>query len=189
MSAGFPHDWLSQGSTATDLDLAVLMVNTLDLLEDPPDRLSDVTWLVSAYRQVGHAALAADLSEADMHRLHDLRSGLRTAFGASDVGTAAAALNPMLESARAVFVLVPHGGTADFLVDPSRRGVDALEARLPAAVARHIAQHGVNRLGVCVGDPCRCVFVDRTRAGTRRYCCTWCNDRTAARAYRARRRA
>jgi len=189
VSAGFPNDWLSRASTATDLDLAVLMVNTLDLLEDPPDRLSDLTWLASAYGQVGHATLAADLFEADLHRLHDLRYALRAAFGASDVATAAAALNPMLESARAVFLLVPHGGAADFLVDPSRRGVDALEARLPAAVAHHIAQHGVDRLGVCIGDPCRCVFVDRTRAGTRRYCCTWCNDRTAARAYRARRRA
>ena len=189
MSAGFPDDWLSRANTATDLDLAVLMVNTVDLLEDPPDRLSDLTWLTSAYGQVGHAALAADLSDADLPRLQDLRHGLRIAFDASDVATAAAALNPMLESARAVFVLVPHSGAADFLVDPSRRGVDALEARLPAAVARHVAQHGVDRLGVCVGDPCRCVFVDRTRAGTRRYCCTWCNDRTAARAYRARRRA
>jgi predicted RNA-binding Zn ribbon-like protein len=189
VSAGFPKDWLSRASIATDLDLAVLVINTLDLLEDPPDRLSDLAWLTSAYGQVGHAALAADLSEADLPRLRELRSGLRTAFGAPDVAAAAAALNPMLESARTVFLLVPHGSVGAFVVDPSRRGVDALEARLPAAVAQHIAQHGVERLGVCVGDPCRCVFVDRTRAGTRRYCCTWCNDRTAARAYRARRRA
>jgi hypothetical protein len=31
--------------------------------------------------------------------------------------------------------------------------------------------------------------VDRTRAGTRKYCCTYCNDRYAARAYRRRKRS
>jgi predicted RNA-binding Zn ribbon-like protein len=62
-----------------------------------------------------------------------------------------------------------------------------LPARLLAAVAEHIGRSGVARLGVCASDPCRCAFVDRTRAGTRRYCCTVCNDRAAARAYRRRR--
>jgi predicted RNA-binding Zn ribbon-like protein len=47
---------------------------------------------------------------------------------------------------------------------------------------------GTGRLGVCGSDPCRCVFVDRTRAGTRKYCCTYCNDRFAARAYRRRKK-
>ena len=67
-------------------------------------------------------------------------------------------------------------------------GIAALEARLPAAVAGFVAEHGTKRLGVCGSDPCRCVFVDRTRAGTRKYCCSYCNDRFAARAYRRRKK-
>ena len=67
-------------------------------------------------------------------------------------------------------------------------GLAALEARLPAAVAAFVAEHGTKRLGVCGSDPCRCVFVDRTRAGTRKYCCSYCNDRFAARAYRRRKK-
>ena len=62
-----------------------------------------------------------------------------------------------------------------------------LPARLLVAVATHVAERGVARLGICASDPCRCAYVDGTRGRTRRYCCTLCNDRAAARAYRRRR--
>ena len=102
----------------------------------------------------------------------------------------AALLNPQLTKARAVFLLDVSSRPAGsrFVARPDLTGYAALAARLPAAVAAHLAEHGVGRLGICSSDPCRCAFVDRTRAGTRRYCCTVCNDRYAARAYRRRRR-
>jgi predicted RNA-binding Zn ribbon-like protein len=196
--AGFPVDWLeAQGrAPATDLDLVVLLVNTHDLLEDPPDRLGDVAWLQSAFSQVGHAALAEQLRMGDLDDLLALRQVLRLAFEATDVPTAADALNPQLKSAGAVHQLVPEtparGMTSErarFVAGHDRSGFDAMAIRLPVALAEHIAAHGVRRLGVCNSDPCRCAFVDRTRAATRRYCCSYCNDRHAARAYRARRRS
>lgn len=190
----FPADWLERGDDhpASDLDLAVLVVNSHDLLDDPADRLGDLAWLVAVLRHVGHADLAATLSRSDLPRLRSLRGVLRAAFEAPDLKSAAAVLNPQLVKARAVFLLdVPsrsRGAGARFVPAPDRTGYAALAARLPAAVAAHIAEHGVGRLGICSSDPCRCAFVDRTRAGTRRYCCTVCNDRYAARAYRRRRR-
>jgi predicted RNA-binding Zn ribbon-like protein len=198
VQARFPLDWLEgRGArSATDLDLAVLLVNTLDLLEEPPDRLTNVDWIMSALAQVGHESIAADLTPADLPRLRGLRRALRSAFEASNAARAAEIINPRLEAARAVFMLVvEEAGSREgppervrFDVGVASTGMEALEARLPAAVAMHIARHGVDRLGTCGSDPCRCAFVDRTRAGTRRYCCSWCNDRAAARAYRKRQR-
>ena len=188
-AAHFPIDWLEKAGAAraSDLDLAVLLVNTVDLLEDPPDRLCDVSWLVSALQQVGHGDVAAGLTDDDLPRLRALRDVLRTAFEASDAATVAAALNGQLLASDAVFVLTPGDGSSlRFEVGPGRTGYDALAARLPAALAQHIAEHGVRRLGTCHSDPCRCAFVDRTRAATRRYCCSYCNDRWAARQYRRR---
>ena len=106
----YPSDWLERrdGEPASDLDLVVLLINSLDLLADPPDRLADLSWF------------------------------------------------------------------------------QALAARLPAALAECVASRGLGRLGTCAAPPCHCAFVDRTRARTRRYCCTACNDRTAARLYRQR---
>jgi predicted RNA-binding Zn ribbon-like protein len=193
-AASFPLDWLERGDgyTATDLDLAVLLVNSHDLLEDPADRLGDLTWLTSALIRVGHPDVSDALTRSDLPRLRSLRAVLRTAFEAPDLKTVAAVLNPQLVKAGAVFLLdVPtrSGGVgARFVAAPDRSGYAALAARLPAALAAHVAEHGVGRLGICSSDPCRCAFVDRTRAGTRRYCCTVCNDRYAARAYRRRRR-
>jgi predicted RNA-binding Zn ribbon-like protein len=195
--AGFPVDWLeAQGQDrATDLDLAVLLVNTHDLLEDPPDRLTHLGWLTSALGQVGHQDLAEQLRSGDLEGLRALRGVLRLVFEASDLTAATAALNRQLVEADAVFQLVAEATDATtspprarFVVGHDRRGLDALAVRLPVAVALHIKDHGVRRLGICNSDPCQCAFVDRTRAGTRRYCCSYCNDRYAARAYRARKR-
>jgi predicted RNA-binding Zn ribbon-like protein len=188
----FPTDWLtSRSDEATDLDLAVLLVNSVDLLADPADRLGDLQWLRAAFGQVGHAALASELRDGDLPRLRDLRAALRAAFEAPTAHEAASALNPALASAGAIVQLVPDDSSGGYRlgVGAGRTGVDALEARFPAGVAAHIAAHGPSTLGVCASDPCRCAFVDRTRAKTRRYCCGYCNDRAAARAYRRRRRS
>jgi predicted RNA-binding Zn ribbon-like protein len=191
-AAPFPPDWLERGhgEPATDLDLAVLLVNSHDLLEDPADRLGDLTWLRETLNSVGHRDLAAALTRPDLPRLRSLRSVLRSAFEAPDLTSAAAVLNPQLVKARAVFLLDVGSRPVEarFVPTPDLTGYAALAARLPAAVAAHLAEHGAGRLGICSSDPCRCAFVDRTRAGTRRYCCTVCNDRYAARAYRRRRR-
>ena len=98
-------------------------------------------------------------------------------------------LNPLLQKAKAVPLLArKQDGETTLRVGVGLHGVAALEARLPAALAGFVAEHGTQRLGVCGSDPCRCVFVDRTRAGTRKYCCSYCNDRFAARAYRRRKK-
>ena len=186
---GFPVDWLADpAAPASDVELALLLVNSHDLLEEQPDRLGDLTWLTSAFTSVGHADLAADLSETDLPRLRALREALRRVFVSDDVTEVAAALNPLLEQARTLLVVDPETGPA-LRVGVGLRGLAALEARLPAALAAYVAEPGLDRLGVCGSDPCRCVFVDRTRAGTRKYCCTYCNDRHAARAYRRRKRS
>jgi predicted RNA-binding Zn ribbon-like protein len=187
----FPPDWVQSGDrrVATDLDLVVLLVNSYDLLDDPPDRLHDLRWFSGALRAVGHGTLADALTKSDLRALRLLRDRLREVFEAADMTAVAEVLNPLLPRSRAVPLLVPDGtGGASLAVAPDRTGISALQARLPAALAAFVAASGAQRLGTCAGDPCTCAFVDRTRAGTRRYCCSICNDRTAARSYRARQR-
>jgi predicted RNA-binding Zn ribbon-like protein len=188
----FPQDWLADAAQpCSDVELALLLVNSLDLLEDPPDRLEDLGWLTGAFTRAGHGGLAAELTRRDLPRLRALRDASRRVFEAEDLREAVAQLNPLLEKARAVPVLVVDAddGHPELRVGVGLRGIAALEARLPAALASYVAEHGTARLGVCGSDPCQCVFVDRTRGGTRKYCCTYCNDRYAARAYRRRKRS
>ena len=190
--AGFPGDWLAApGERASDVELAMLLVNSHDLLEDPPDRLVDLRWLTHVFTRVGYGDLAGELVPRDLPRLRRLRDALRSVFETDDDATAAAVLNPLLEKARAVPLMDVDqaGGRTTLRVGIGLHGIAALEARLPAALASFVAEHGTRRLGVCGSDPCRCAYVDRTRAGTRKYCCTYCNDRFAARAYRRRKKS
>jgi predicted RNA-binding Zn ribbon-like protein len=188
-TAPFPADWLPATGRAGDLDLALLLVNSVDLLEEPADRLQDLTWLTAAFRAAGHADLAEQLRPSDLPELRSLRDDLRTAFVIDDPVAVCDALNVLLRGSAGP-ELVPLPGTDDRVrleVGVGLVGCTALRARLPAAIASHLATYGTRRLGTCASDPCRCAFVDRTRAGTRRYCCGYCNDRAAARSYRRRR--
>ncbi len=187
----FPPGWLraSGSEPADDLDLAVLLVNSYDELADPPDRLTSLDWFAAVLRAVGHPEHADALGPGDLGLLRALRGGLRAAFTAATPQAAALALNPLLLTATAVPVLVSSpDGRARLSVAPGAIGLPALAARLPTALAAHIGRHGLTRLGSCAAHPCACVYVDRTRAGRRRYCCDLCNDRAAAAAYRNRHR-
>ena len=62
--------------------------------------------------------------------------------------------------------------------------VGKLDVLAADVLARVIAEGSAD---VC-GDPCRCVYVDRTKANRQRYCCELCNDRMASAAYRRRNR-
>lgn len=187
--AEYVKDWLERpGAPASDLDLVVLLLNSLDLLEKPADRLTGLTWFQAVLADVGRDDIGAALRPGDVGGLRELRESLRAVFQADSPARAAAILNPLLTGAAAVPQLVVSAGRAELQVAPGERGLAALAARLPAALAGHIARRGTGRLGTCAALPCQCAFVDHTRAQTRRYCCTACNDRAAARLYRQRKR-
>jgi predicted RNA-binding Zn ribbon-like protein len=173
----------------TDLDLVVELINTVWVLADPPDSLSDT----SVYRDIlidaGETHLADELASSDLGRLRALREQLRAVFHADTAQEAATLVSSLLQENAVVPQLASgHDGNLSLTWAARRRGYDALAARLPAALATHLATHGLTRLGICAAPPCTCVFVDRTRPGTRKYCCDQCNDRAAAAAYYRRNR-
>ena len=187
---GYMRDWLERpGEPASDLDIVVLLLNSLDLLEDPPDRLTGLTWFSEVLADVGRDDIAGALTAGDLAGLRQLRQSLRAVFRAGSPAEAASLLNPMLVRASAVPQLVASGDGLRLQVAPQARGLAALSARLPAALAEYVAHRGIGRLGTCAALPCQCAFLDRTRARTRRFCCTACNDRAAALLYRRRKRA
>jgi predicted RNA-binding Zn ribbon-like protein len=52
-----------------------------------------------------------------------------------------------------------------------------------------IRDDGWDRFGICAGAPCCCVFVDRSKNRSRRFCSDLCADRVAQALHRERRRA
>lgn len=162
------------------------LVNTYWVLADPPDRLTDIAVCQRILRDAGENALAAQLSAGDLAALRALRSGLKPVFAAGTVTAAVGVLDPLLRRAAIPLRLAPGDGTARWDPAAGQQGMTALRTRLLAALAAHLVRHGTARLGTCQAAPCDCVYVDRSRARTRRYCCDQCNDRAAAAAYRSR---
>jgi predicted RNA-binding Zn ribbon-like protein len=172
--------------TDRDLDLAVELVNTYWVLASPPDSLAATEDYRRVLRSAGEETLAAELTDADLRALRALRSQLKPVFGAETLEHAVSVLDRLLQSAAVPARLTAGDGMARWDWGAGQRGIAALRARLLAALAMHVIRHGTSRMGICQASPCDCVYVDRSRQRTRRYCCDQCNDRAAAAAYRRR---
>lgn len=171
--------------TDRDLDLAVELVNTYWVLATPPDRLTDTVLYQRILNDAGDGDLAAQLA-GDLAELRRLRADLGPVFAAGTIQDAVDHLDPLLADAAVTARLAVDDAGVRWSYSSDRAGVAALRGRLLAALATHLIRHGTQRMGVCQAVPCNCVYIDRSRARTRRYCCDQCNDRAAASAYRRR---
>ena len=174
--------------TEHDLDLAVELINTYWVLASPPDRLTDSDVFQRILRDAGEHALAGELTCGDLPELRTLRAQLGPVFSAGAAEDAVQVLDPLLRGAAIPARLTASDGIAGWDWGAGQHGMAALRSRLLTALAAHLIRHGTTRLGVCHAAPCTCVYVDHSRARTRRYCCDQCNDRAAATAYRRRRK-
>jgi predicted RNA-binding Zn ribbon-like protein len=177
--------------TTKDADavgLAVGLVNTWDLLADPPDLIRDVPqiarWL-RLHEEPGLEEAAARLTSSDLNRLRDVRDRLRRAFEAANEGEAVSLLNELLLETAAVPQLSAETRTWEY-VPASKRAADVVAAVSAQGLLEAIRTAGWERFGICAGMPCRCVYVDRSRNRSRAYCCQLCAERVNKAAYRRR---
>jgi hypothetical protein len=132
---GYIRDWLERpGEPASDLDLVVLLLNSLDLLDDPPDRLTDLGWLREVLAAVGRADIGDALTAEDLAGLRELRESLRAVFQARSPAEAASLLNPMLVHASAIPQLVASGGSHH------REGTGGTSLAISSQSSRHSLQ-------------------------------------------------
>lgn len=171
--------------------LTLALVNTHDLLAKPVDKLT-VELAAQLAARHERADLASELRAVPEARrntvLADLvyvRGLLYQVFAAPTAEAKAAALDTALARVAAVARMVPGPrlGAVTHSADPVHR----LGVYCADALAQVMTAGAGDRLGTCAAHPCRCGFIDRTRAARQRFCCQLCNDRMAAAAYRARR--
>jgi predicted RNA-binding Zn ribbon-like protein len=171
--------------------LAVGLVNTWDVLADPPEVIRDVPqiarWL-RLHEEPGLEDAAQRLTGSDLDRLRSVRDRLRRAFDATDEADAVAALNRLVLETAAVPQLSAETRTWSY-VPRSKRASDLVAAVAAMGLLKAIRADGWERFGVCVGAPCRCVYVDRSKNGSRTYCSQLCADRVNQAAYRRRKAA
>src|ERR687885_1126851 len=166
--------------------LAVDLLNSWDELDDPPELLSE-RWL---RRYLEFHGVPGAVAEGDVATARELRERLRRGFDAATEDEAVEELNAILRDYGQPPQLERAGGAWRFRYGPrERKGVEAVAAPAALGLLEAIREHGLSRFGRCVASPCRCVFVDRSRNRSRRYCCELCADRANQAAARRRRQA
>ena len=169
--------------------LAVALANTWDVLNDPPEHLDDIEMLRVILRAFGLQEEAERATDSDLPPLRAMRDRLRRAFGADEEAAAVEVLNSLAREAGAIPQLERRNGGWTFRYGVGRRSlVDELAGRSSVALLGVIEEGGWRRFGLCAASPCCCVFVDRSRNRSRRYCCHWCADRATQAAARRRRK-
>jgi predicted RNA-binding Zn ribbon-like protein len=172
------------------IGLAVGLVNTWDVLHDPPEVMRDVDDLRVLLRWFELDDAAAAASERDLAALRRVRDRLRQAFDAESEDEAVTVLNALAREAGAVPQLEREEGAWRFRYGAGRRTLaPEVAGRASIALLGVIEEKGWDRFGLCAAAPCCCVYVDRSRNRSRRYCCELCADRAAQAALRRRRRA
>jgi len=168
---------------------AIAVLNTWDELEPDPECLRDVGFVQRLLARHGLADAARLARGPDVNWLRTLRERLARAWDAANEETAVAELNTILASATAQPWLARDSGGVEFRYDrPGAAGREFGDALAARALLEEIAAGRWQRFGRCDAGPCRCVFIDRTRSGVRRYCCRLCADRAAHQAFRRRAR-
>jgi predicted RNA-binding Zn ribbon-like protein len=173
------------GYRSDALGAAVDLVNAV--IEDPdgqvPDQLRGVL--------VAHSYRALDAPDSVEPALRAWARRLRTVFDATDVESAAVAVNALLADVRVEPHLSNHDGEPFHLhySPPEADVVDRLRASTAFALAMLVSEYGVDRHGRCAADGCSRVFADSSRNAARRYCSPACANRSAVAAHRARAKA
>jgi predicted RNA-binding Zn ribbon-like protein len=165
---------------------AVDLLNTWDELEPPAERLPDLPALRRFLELHGRAPQAKRATGKDLLQIRAVRDSLREAFVADDEARAVAALNRVLDRSRARPQLRRSG--RDWQVEWVGGVVDVVASTAGVSLLEAIRDDGWERFGTCAGAPCCCVFVDRSKNRSRRFCCDLCADRVAQTALRERRR-
>lgn len=166
--------------------LAVDLVNTWDELEPDPELLRDAAAVRRFLARHGYGE-ALRISSRDLAQVRALRDALRAAFDAEDEEAAVRELNGVLSRSAAKPQFERSG--EEWGVRWVGRACDSLATATAMSLLEAIRDDGWDRFGICAGAPCCCVFVDRSKNRSRRFCSDLCADRVAQALHRERRRA
>jgi predicted RNA-binding Zn ribbon-like protein len=172
-----------------EIELISAFVNTMEKNTSRPDE----EWLDSPaalrrWMEAHGIPPGNDLGADDVTRAIGFREGVRLLLAANNgVRLETAALDVLRGAAGAGLIRVDIDADGRAVPQPAGSGVEALFARILAAVADAQAAGTWDRLKACAADDCQWAFYDSSRNRSRTWCSMEvCGNRAKTRAYRAR---
>lgn len=176
------------GYRSDALGAAVALVNAVSATRAEPAAAPAPDLMRSVL--VAHQFLAHRAPAAVEPAMRAWARRLRTVFDATELVSAAAAVNALLADVR----IEPHLSAHDeqpwhlHYAPPEADLIDRVRTTTAFALAMLVSEYGVDRHGRCAAQGCERVFADTSRNAARRYCSTACANRSAVAAHRARAR-
>jgi len=181
---------LTKLERATGDYMAVTLINSWDEYASDHEHLRDADVLRRWFRGNGFPRAADAVSDDDVPRARELRSRLTAAFDAATQAEAAEVLNAVVAEFGTPPRLERDADSWVFTSWPDEgEGIAFLAPYAALGLLEVIRDGGWERFGRCAGSPCRCVYIDRSRNRSRRFCGELCADRVAQADYRRRRRS
>lgn len=168
--------------------LAENLINTHDVSLADPEHLQAPEDL---RRFMAHHGLdPGELTARELNAARELRSAARRVFEARDATQAIRRINALLQGKHYTARLsLQDGATAtEWRAGPEHGAIPRLEAAVALNLAALLQTVGFDRFRICEGNPCRDVFVDLSRKGSRIFCGPRCASRVHVARFRSRQR-
>ncbi|HRF93709.1 MAG TPA: CGNR zinc finger domain-containing protein [Aggregatilineales bacterium] len=171
------------------IQLAEDLINTYDTFLDNPEHLYNTEQL-SVFLRAHH--IIEDVDETLLDAVKGLRNQLRNAWTAHDISSALAILNLLLSNAPITPHLVINEHDKNtcqmiYTIEATAPLIQRLTCETALGISEALQQYGLNKMRACMAEPCRDVFIDTSRNGSRRFCSDRCANRYNVQAFRARR--
>jgi predicted RNA-binding Zn ribbon-like protein len=167
--------------------LAENLVNTYDVSLPEPEHLHDIEELCRFMEYHGLKP-GKTLTSRDLQRVHALRATTREVFESRDAGQAMRRTNALLRDKQYAAALSARNAVAmlGWKIAPHYSAIARLEAAVALNLAASLHAVGFHRYRVCQASPCRDVFVDLSKNGSRIFCGPRCATRVHVARFRGR---
>jgi predicted RNA-binding Zn ribbon-like protein len=169
-------------------NLPELLANTYDVALPNPEQIETIADL-RTFLESASLPTEATLSMDDLAAVHEVRQQVRAVFLAKSMDEAVNCINLLLSEIRPELIIRPVQNGVSLQLAPivSDKVAKNLRSVVAIALAQSVERLGFDRLRACEADPCRDLFIDRSKKGAKRFCGPKCASRTHVSAFRSRR--
>jgi predicted RNA-binding Zn ribbon-like protein len=172
---------------ATLSNFPELLANTYDVALPEPERMATIDDL-RAFLENASLTAVQSLSTDDLAAVHEVRQQVRAVFLAKSDDDAMDCLNLLLNEVRPELIIsaAQNGVSLQLVPRVSDKIAEHLRSMVAIDLAQTVERLGFDRLRACEADPCRDLFIDRSKKGAKRFCGPRCASRAHVSAFRSR---
>ncbi|NTB87673.1 CGNR zinc finger domain-containing protein [Agrobacterium tumefaciens] len=167
--------------------LPELLANTYDVALPQPELMATADDL-GRFLETAAIPFEHSISKDDLEEVHAVREQVRAVFLSTSGAEAMKCLNVLLNNVKPELRVQEVDDKSSLQLVPviSDKIAENVRSVVAIALAKVVERLGFDRLRACEADPCRDLFIDTSKKGSRRFCSPRCASRTHVSTFRRR---